>query len=124
MVRNIEFKDIASAHKIWEKHFKHEFEFPDFINGFISSFSVVQDDKLIAIAGVKPILESIVVLDQDSSPRIRHKALYEILEVSEYVGRRNNFDQLHAFIQDPHYLKVMERRGFTKTVGQGVVRNL
>ena len=121
MVRNLQESDVEYIKEVWSKHFKDQFEFPDFYTGFINSFTVFGEDKIVAVAGVKPILESIIVLDKDLSPRIRGKALYEILNVSRFIGRKHGFDHLHAFIQEEPYLKTMLNRGFRKTKGQSVV---
>jgi hypothetical protein len=124
MVRSIKVEDIEIIHKVWLRHFKEQFQFPDFLNGFLCSFAVESKGDLIAIAGIKPILESIIVVDKDFSPRERRTALLEILDTSEYFGKQNGFDQLHAFIQEPQYLNQLIRYGFNKTKGQAVVRNI
>lgn len=124
MVRQIDAIDIETIHKVWLRHFKEQFPFPNFLNEFLCAFAVEQKGELIAIAGIKPILESIIIVDKDFSPRARRTALLEILATSEYFGRQHGFDQLHAFIQEPQYLNQLIRYGFNKTKGQAVVRNI
>lgn len=123
MIRELALSDINRAHEIWEKHFRNEFEFPDFLNEFICAFTIESDDKIIGIAGIKPILESVIVLDQDFSPRKRRYALYEILAASEYMGKRHGFNQLHASVQNHSYREMLKRCGFRDTQGL-VVRDI
>ena len=124
MVRNIQEEDLHTIYRVWVKHFKSQFEFPDFMKEFLVSFTVECNGNIIAVGGVKPILESIIIMDKDFSPRARRKALYEILDTSEFIGRRHGFNQLHAFIQEEKYLETLLRRGFELTKGKAVVRNL
>lgn len=124
MIRNTQDNDFHIIYKVWAKHFRGQFEFPDFVKEFLCTFTVMDEDKVIAVAGIKPIIESIIILDQDFSPRARRKALYEILSTSEYVGRQHGFNQLHAFIQEEKYLETLLNRGFELTKGKAVVRNL
>lgn len=124
MVRNTQDTDLNLIYRVWAKHFRGQFEFPDFVRDFLCTFTVMDEDKVIAVAGVKPILESIIIVDKDFSPRARRKALLQILSTSEYVGKQHGYNQLHAFIQEEQYLKQLQRYGFELTKGQAVVRNL
>lgn len=110
---------------IHERYFEHDFPFPDFMYKFLCAFTVTDEkDKIIAIAGIKPIAESIVLTDKGYSPRDRRYALYQILQASEYISKKHGFTQLHAFIQDDKFYTQMKRAGFDDINGRGVVRNL
>lgn len=124
MIRNTQDNDLHIIYKVWAKHFRDQFEFPDFVKDFLCTFTVMDEDKVIAVAGVKPILESIIIVDKDFSTRARRSALLQILSTSEFVGKQHGFNQLHAFIQEEQYLEQLKRYGFELTKGQAVVRNL
>lgn len=112
MIRCIEPNDFNELHRIWEKFYKNEFPFPDFIDKYLCAFVVVHDNKIISAGGVRTIAESIVITDKDLSVRERIKALYEILEASKFVTLRSGYNNLNAFIKDDTWKKHLNKHGF------------
>lgn len=114
--------DNEAVFKIWEKFYKNEFPFPDFYHRFICSFVMLDDDKnVITAGGVLPIAEIILVTDKDKSSRLKHQALYQVLDLSSFIARKFNYRQLHAFSQDDVWTKRMIKDGFQKCKGEALV---
>lgn len=107
------------------KGFAEDFDIPDFSRGFFSAFKINDaKGKLIAVSGIRPIAESIVLTDKEASVRQRTEALIEILQASTYVCKKFDFTQLHCFITDDEYEKHLQKFGFARTKGQALVRNM
>lgn len=118
-------EDLRMVEELHAKGFAEEFDLPDFSCGFFSAFKITDAKaKIIAVAGVRPIAESIVLTDKEASVRQRTEALIEILQASTYVCKKFDFSQLHCFITDKEYQKHLERFGFKPTKGTALVRNV
>ena len=117
--------DMELVRKLHAKGFAQEFDCPDFTRGFFSAFKIVDTKgQVIAISGIKPIAESIVITDSEANVRQKTEALIEILQASTYVCKQFDFTQLHCFITDEEYKKHLQRFGFEPTKGQALVRNV
>lgn len=117
--------DMELVRMLHAKGFAEEFDLPDFTHGFFSAFKVVDNkEKVIAVAGIKPIAESIVITDSEASVRQKTEALIEILQASTYVCKKFDFTQLHCFITNKEYQKHLEKFGFQPTKGTALVRNV
>lgn len=117
--------DLKMVEELHAKGFAEEFDLPDFSRGFLSAFKVTNaEGQVIAISGVKPIAESIVLTDKEATVRQRTEALIEILQASTYVCKKFDFTQLHCFITDEEYKKHLQKFGFKPTKGQALVRNV
>lgn len=115
MIRSILPNDLDQLKRIHEKFYSNEFAFPDFLNKYLCAFSVVDDnDNIISTGGVRLILESVIITDQDLSPRKRMKALYEILTASQFVAQNNGFHTLNAFVDNEIWRKHLMKIGFKK----------
>lgn len=124
-IRVINLNDINQLREIHQKHYKDEFEFPDFFDNFLSSFVVTDgDDKIITGGGVRTIAESVIITDKDYQIPKRRKALHEMLAASAFTASSREYKQLHAFIQDNKWLRHLKRVGFKETVGKSIVLNL
>jgi len=122
MIRDISSADLIKAAEIHEKYYKKQFDLPDFKTKFSCAYSIIGlDGELISLAGVRPILEMVVLTDKDKSVRERYKAVYQILDMSKYVAIKKGFDELHAFVQEEHWMDVMLSRGLERTKGQSLV---
>jgi len=124
ITRSLQPKDIEAIRQIHENHFKEEFEFGYFTD-FMSSFVVVDDDDHIIVAGgVKPIAESVLITNKDYNMTKIGRALMDAMEISSYIGRKFNFDQLHAFIQNESFGNHLIQHGFRNTKGKSLVLDL
>ena len=117
--------DINTLRLIHAKFYKHEFEFPDIFNHYLSAFVVTdENDRIITGGGVRVIAEAIAITDKDYPIKERREALMEMLRASMFTANAQGFNQLHAFIQDGKWLRHLKRAGFNNTKGQALVLNL
>lgn len=122
MIRPVVPNDIIVAKELHEKFYQEQFAFPDFRKEFLMSFtSINKEGQLVSLAGVRQILEFVAITDQTKPVRERHTAVYDILAAAMFTAGINNYHQLHAFVQDPHWAEVMKKRGFTPIKGEGLV---
>jgi hypothetical protein len=116
-------QDVEQIQMIHEKHFRDEFEFPDF-NRFMGVFIVENGDGIIVAGGVRPIAESVIITDKDIDVMNRVRALHKALDISEYITRSNGFNQLHSFVTEESWMTHLQRNGFIPTRGNALVLNL
>lgn len=120
MIRLMQDSDLAEIKKIHEKYYKKEFTFPDF-NKFLANFVIVHDNQIISAGGVRTIAESVLITNKDLSPRARRAALYDVLNASAYICQKNEYHELHAFIQEDNWYNQLKRIGFKDCVGKALV---
>jgi hypothetical protein len=112
-IRRLEAKDKEIIKKLHESYY-NEFELPNFYNGFLSQFAIVdENDDIIVAGGVRPIAESIIVTDQTMSRIKIGRALVEAHRASLYTCAINKIDELHAFVTNEQYASHLIRHGFT-----------
>ena len=122
MITLVTDEHIERAREVHKLYYNNEFDFPDFLKEFILVFSSVNNEgQLIGIGGIKTILEFIVITDPTKSVRDRHTAVYDLLAAANSAAKNNNYDQIHAFVQNLHWKEVMLKRGFRETKGQALV---
>ncbi len=109
--------DLEEIKEIHEKYFKDQFEFPNFYRFWCALVIRDDDGRVITAGGVRNIAELVLVTDKSFSPKIRYEALKRALEVARLSARKNDMDQLHAFIQDQAWFQQLEKRGFSSPVG-------
>lgn len=125
-IRSLEKRDYECVKKIHEQY-KHEFPLmPDFLTHYLFSFAVCDnDDRIITAAGVRTILEVVALTDKTVSPRIRRTALFDVLEVSSFVAASNEYENIHAFVQDEKWKsQLITTGGFKETKGSALVREV
>jgi hypothetical protein len=111
-IRRLLHSDIEKIRELHER-FYPDLEFPDFLNGFLCSFAITDnDDKIITAGGVQPIGEIILVTDKDRSEIKLGKALREALRVSLFTGARFQLDELVAFVKEKDYAFHLIQHGF------------
>ena len=93
---------------------------PDFLLDYLAAYVAEDDEGIIAVGGVRSIAEAVTVSNKDRDPRARIHALYQLLNALSNVSRECRFDQLHAFVQDPKWIKRLKRNGFRETVGKSL----
>ena len=121
IIRALQPSDIDKLREIHTKFYETEFLFPNFLEKFIGSFVVVDDNEnVISGGGVKSIAESIIITNRDYSPHERKSALLQILQASIFVANRNGFEQLHAFVQDDKWHVILKKYGFQDCKGNAL----
>jgi len=123
IIRQMTPADANKLKEIHEQQYAADFEFPH--GKFIMEFVVVDDDnKVISGGGVRSIAESVIITDKCFSPRIRREALLEILNASLLTCGKFGYDQLHAFVKDPTWEKVLEKYDFKLCKNLAYYRNV
>ncbi len=120
IIRNYQDSDLEQLKQIHERYYKEEFSITEFYQNFISLFSVVDDDKIISVGGVRNIAESVIVTNKSFSPRQRREALLQMLQAQSYTTNKNGFNQLHAFVQDKFWEAQLIDYGFKPCKGSAV----
>ena len=123
IIRGLSSNDIGKLKEVHERYYKDKFPFPDFIDNYIGTFTVVDDsNRVITGGGLRVIPEAVIITDKSFSPSQREKALLMVLDVALYLVRKNRFSQLHAFVEDdPNWVHVLKKHGFRDIVGTGLV---
>ena len=124
IIRALELNDLEQLKQIHAKFYANEFELPNFFNGFLGSFIIIDGDEIVTVSGVRPIAESIAVTNKDVSARKRREALFKVLEISSFICRNSGFDQLHAFINDSDWNRQLKRNGFNDCKGNALFLNV
>jgi hypothetical protein len=106
-------KDIEKVRKLHER-FYPDLNFPDFLNGFLCSFALTDNnDEIIMAGGVRPVGEVILVTDKEKSEIQIGRALVEAMRVSLFIGSKFNLDELVAFVKNNEsYASHLVRHGF------------
>lgn len=121
-LRAFESSDIDQLYEIWEKQYQDEFTFPNFFKHFVGRFIVVDsNERIISGGGVRTICESVIITDKRVAPLTRRDALIQILEASLFTCGRLEYDELHAFIQDEGWKKVLQKYHFKPCKGEALV---
>jgi hypothetical protein len=126
MLRCYKESDVEKLLAIHEKHYRHEFEFPELKDPkFIGKFVATDDfDNPICFGSVRLIAEAVAITDKCRSVLERREALIKILQASKFVADGFGFDQLHAFIQDPTWERHLKKNGFKECKGRALVTDL
>jgi hypothetical protein len=120
IIRNYLDTDLEQLKIIHERYYKEEFSLVEFYQNFLGLFSVVEDDKIITIGGVRTIAESVIVTNKSFSVRQRREALLQILQAQTFVTDHNGFNSLHAFVQDENWEKQLLEYGFKTCKGRAL----
>jgi hypothetical protein len=93
---------------------------------FICAFVVTDDSdgKVITAGGVRNIAECLLVTDLSIDPRVRIRALYQMLHASKFVCERAGYDQMFVWSQNPAYSRRLMRNGFRLPQGQSLILDM
>jgi citrate lyase synthetase len=119
-IRNINQLDLEKLKEIHHSFFEHEFTFEDFLHGSISSFVITDDNdgEIITAGSIRPIAEMTAISNLAKSPRLRRNALFDMLQISQYVLHNTSYDQLHVFVQNGKWEEMLKRAGFKQCAGR------
>lgn len=122
MIRALKEIDIPELLRIHADYYADEFSFPDFEKKFLCAFAATDDDgKIISAGGIRLIPEAVLLTDKGYSVRARRKALFEILSALIYVTEKDGYDQVHAFVQEENWERVLTKIGFEPAIGKVLV---
>ena len=125
-IHYIESNDVDQIYNIYMNFFS-DMEFVDFYHKFHCSFKVVNDDisnRIIAVGGIRPLAEAVLLTNKDFSVRDRRDALYKIFEAVKYTAEKLEYTQIHAFAWDEEYIKHLINRVGFKCIPENKVLSL
>src|SRR6266478_5364186 len=116
--RALEQNDIEKLRWIHEKYYSDQFLFPDFLQGFLCAFVMVNsDNEIVSAGGLRPIVESIIITNKDMPVREKREALYQVLDVTAFVAGKNGYDQITCFVQENKWERHLKKIGFSVCKG-------
>lgn len=105
-------EDIYEIRELHER-FYPDLEFPNFLNKFLCSFVLEdEDDGIVMAGGLQPIAEIVLVTNKDKSSVKIGRALVEAQNISLYIGKKFNLDELVAFVKNEEYARHLVKHGF------------
>lgn len=102
VVREFQPDDMKKIHELYTRFYTSN-EYHNFRDDFKFACTVLDnnvDNNIIAVGGIKPIIEIAAVCDKSSSVRKRREALLHILQTSIYSAQRFGYKELHVFSND------------------------
>lgn len=122
-IRYLLTSDEAKIKYIYDTYFS-DMDYPDFYGKFHAVFVVEDFGKILAVGGLKPICEAIVVTNKSSSVRKRMEALLRIFNSVKYSAEKLKYEQIHAFSFDEEYTKHLTNRMGFKCIQENRVLTL
>ena len=120
--RPIRNDDLNRIKEIHARYYQHEFDLPNFTKHFINVYAIVDDnDKIISVGGIRPILEVVALTDYSIPTRARIEALNYMRTISAHIADQDGFDEIHAFVMNPNWEVQLKKRGFANTRGTSLV---
>lgn len=125
-IRELRQEDATRISEIHSQFYHDEFDLSYLLDPKSVGIFVVTDDndQIICVGGIKPIIESVLITDKNFSVRQRRSALIQVLQASLFTCDRLGYGQLHCFIQDETWLKHLGKFGFKPTKGKALVISL
>ena len=123
ILRNLTEKDIPTLQKIHAEFFSHEFNFNEFLdaNLICATVAVSNTNEIIAVGGLRVLLEESIIQNKFFDVRDRREAVYKIHQSLLVTAGKNGHTGIHAFIQDPKWLNHLRRFGFRETKGRSII---
>jgi hypothetical protein len=124
-IRQFQESDLEELKRI-HKQYEHEFHFDELFSPHATDrFTITDDNDKIVLYGTNAlILETFAITNKELSVKDRRAALLMLLQACMFSAGRNNFDQLHCFIQDDTWAKQLRKYGFRDTKGKSLVLNI
>jgi len=123
MIRAFSPNDMEELERIHQKHFKDEFDLPNFMN-YICAFVEEDEQGILTFGGIRNIAECVTVTDKDRNASDRIKALYQIMDASVFVCNKMGYDQMYVWSQNPKWAKRLKKNGFRSPDGASLILDL
>lgn len=121
IIRAIEERDLGEIREIHEKYYREEFNEINFREHFLCAFVIEDEGKIITAGGIRTILEAVAITNKEINANIRYQALMKMLQADLHFTINYNYNELHAFVQDPIWRNQLIRKGFKYTKGDALV---
>lgn len=114
---------VKEDEEILEKLYLPYVEQFEFDTSHLLSSAIRTDVK--AFGMVKTLAEVVMLLDKDISVITKGRALDELIANAITVSSLHDYDQIHAFVQDEHFAKLLKKHyGFKNTKGEALVLSI
>lgn len=123
-IRALRAEDFGAVKQIHEKFYESEFSFPNFVHNFMAAFVIENESGIVTLCGIRKIAEVIAMTDKDVSVRTRRASLLIGQEALSFIAGKENYDQLHVFVQDDTWKNQLIKSGFQPTKGQSLVLSI
>jgi len=125
MIRALNHSDLAELERLHSIHFANEFTLPDFMS-YICAFVVTDDNDrgIVTAGGIRDIAECVLVTDLSRDPRVRIRALYQMLDATTFVCKKSGYDQMYVWSQNPRYTRRLKRNRFRSPQGESLILDL
>lgn len=114
-------EDIRRLREIHCRYYKDEFTFPDFTSHFLNAFVIENEGSIVTAGGLRVITEAVAITNKDLEIKERAEGLHKLLEAMVYTAHRDGFNEIHAFVQEERWKRVLLNRQFKKTKGEALV---
>lgn len=123
MIRNYSESDLDQIRSIHNKH--HAFSFPEIANAY-ARIVISDGDKVLGYGQVKDLTEAEMVVDLSLPKLVRGEVLSGLIREAIFAARKHRAEEhIHAFITDPSFERVLEKRyGFKECRGKALVMRI
>lgn len=112
--------DVPEIRRIYKQQ-EDKFDLP-YADAEVAGVAVDDDDKIVGFIMIRRIAETILVLDLERSKKHRIQALQELFAGALLESRIADIDQIHAFVQDPKFSKLLKKHfGFETCIGEALI---
>lgn len=125
MIRAYHPNDLINLAEIHEKFYKEEFSLPNFMDEFLMAFTAIENENIVAVGGVKNILEIVLLTDKNKLIADKRKALYDIFQASLFTAGKYGYKEICAHIvNDDKWKRHLHKIGFRPLRGEMLTLDL
>lgn len=124
--RAIQPQDTLQLLNIHNQFYKSEFAFPGLIsNKNYMIYTIADEDNKVITTGIlRALLEIIELTDLSRPVEVRKDALIKSLGIAQAFAVNNEFEHIHAFVQDPKWADILKRKaGFSPINGEALIHS-
>lgn len=122
LYRELQESDKEQIVEIFDRFHKPDFGF-SFSDSIISAVVVDDNDKVIGCSLIRPIYESILILDTERPTRDKIETLQLLVTNGMFECAKRGIEQVHAFVQSSGFTKLLKKQfGFQTVKGEAIVK--
>lgn len=119
--RATESKDLERIDEIYRAFHQDSFGIPSIKDSVGDGVVVSDSDEVIAFGMNRVLLEGILVLDWEASPRDKIQALKLLISESGISAKKVGIGEVHAFVQDPEFKRLLIKHfGYRPCIGDAI----
>lgn len=124
--RAIEPQDTLQLLNIHNQFYKSEFAFPELLSNKNYLIYTIADEnnKVITTGILRALLEIVEITDLSRPVEMRKDALIKSLGIAQAFAVNNEFEHIHAFVQDKEWANILKRKaGFSPVKGEVLIHS-